>query len=262
MIRLAANLSFLFAEVPFLDRFGAAAATGFHHVEWMFAYDHADAELAARLRDHALGLCLLNTPPGDLAAGELGLGALPGREADCARAFDRALEQAVALGSPLIHFLAGNPPAGSDPAAIDALFLENLARASDLAATAGVTLTLEPLNRRDRPHYHLSTVDHALRLIGLAGRPNIRLQFDLYHCQISEGDIIRLIERVHPSIGHVQIAGLPDRAEPSTGELAHAVVLQRLDALGYRGFVGCEYTPAGTTLGGLGWAAPWLDAER
>lgn len=262
MIRLAANLSFLFREVPFLDRFSAAAAAGFRAVEWNFAYDVANTELATRLRDNGLSLCLLNTPPGDEDAGELGFGALAGRAAECADGFARALEQAAALGAPLIHFLAGNPAPGTAPAASDALFLENLSRAADLAATAGVAITLEPLNRRDRPGYHLSTVDHALRLIDAAARPNIRLQLDLYHCQITEGDIIRLIERTLPRIGHVQIAGVPNRAEPSTGELAYPVVLQRLDALGYRGLVGCEYVPAGDTLAGLGWASPWLNPPR
>lgn len=259
MIRLAANLSFLFAERPFADRFAAAASAGFRHVEWNFAYDVADAELARRLVDNGLSLCLLNTPPGDAAAGELGLGALAGREAECAAAFDRALQQAVALGAPMIHFLAGNPDPQADPAAVDALFLENLTRAADLAAMAGVTLTLEPLNRRDRPRYHLATVDHALRLIALAARPNVRLQLDLYHCQITEGDILRLIERTLPLIGHVQIAGVPDRNEPSAGELACPVVLHHLDRLGYRGLIGCEYVPAADTLSGLEWARPWLE---
>jgi hydroxypyruvate isomerase len=261
MIRLAANLSMLFPEVPFLDRFEAAAKAGFRAVEFLFAYEVPKRELAARLRDNGLRLVLLNMPPGDMAIGEIGLGALPGRARELEAAFDQALDYAVALDAPLIHFLAGRPPAGSDPAAIDALFLENLARAADLAAATGRSITLEPLNPRDRPGYHLHSNSHARALIAAAGRQNVRLQFDLYHAQISGGDLIRSIERDIELIGHVQIAGVPDRAEPSLGEIAYGNVLERLDRLGYAGWIGCEYTPAAGTLDGLGWARPYLEAE-
>jgi hydroxypyruvate isomerase len=261
MIRLAANLSYLFTELPFLDRFEACARAGFRAVEFSFAYEVPTRELASRLRDNDLSLVLLNTPPGDLAAGELGLAVLPGRERDVAAAFELALDYADALDVPLIHFLAGKPPAGSDPQVIDALYLKNIVRAADLAAKAGRAITLEPLNRRDRPGYHLHSNAHARALIEASGRDNVKLQLDLYHRQISEGDLIRSIERDIALIGHVQIASVPERAEPTRGEVAYAHVLECLDSLNYRGYVGCEYTPHADTLGGLSWAIPYLHAQ-
>jgi hydroxypyruvate isomerase len=261
VIRLAANVSFLFTELPFLERFAAAAEAGFRAVEFAFAFDVPARELAMRLRDNGLRLALLNTPPGDAAAGELGMAVLPGRERDTAAAFAQALEYAVALDAQLIHFLAGKPARGSDQVATDELFLENLCAAADLAGKAGRVLTLEPLNRRDRPGYYLTSNAQARALIEASGRKNVKLQMDLYHCQISEGDLIRSIERDIALIGHVQIAGVPQRTEPSFGEVAYANVLGRLDSLGYLGYVGCEYVPAADTRGGLAWAAPYLEAE-
>jgi hydroxypyruvate isomerase len=257
MIRLSANLSFLFPELPFLKRFEAAARAGFGAVEFAFAYDVPTRLLRRHLRDNDLDLVLINTPTGD-APGELGLAALPGRERDAAVAFDRALEYAVALDAPLIHYLAGTPPPASSREAVDAVFLGNLGRAADLALRCGRVLTLEPLNPRDRPGYHVQSLGHARALIEAAGRNNLRLQFDLYHCQIIHGDLIRSIEANIGLIGHVQIAGVPDRSEPSCGEVAWATVFARLEALGYPGYIGCEYSPASDTLSGLGWAAPYL----
>jgi hydroxypyruvate isomerase len=261
VIRLAANVSFLFTELPFLERFEAAAQAGFRAVEFAFAYDVAPRELALRLRDNGLELALLNTPPGNEMAGELGMAVLPGRERDTAAAFARALEYAEALDATLIHFLAGKPPSNVDKSATEELFLENLCRAADLAAKANRIVTLEPLNRRDRPGYYLSSNTQARLLIAASGRQNVRLQLDLYHCQISEGDLIGSIEREIAWIGHVQIAGVPERAEPDLGEMAYANVLSRLVSLGYQGYVGCEYIPAADTQSGLAWAAPYLKAE-
>ena len=260
MIRLAANLSFLFAELPLSQRFAAAARAGFGAVEWNFAYDTPTAELSALLHEHRLDLVLINTPPGDLAAGDLGLAVLAGREAEAEVAFQQALDQAVALGARNIHYMAGQRPPDRSLDAADAIFLANLRRDADRAAQVGVTLTVEPLNPRDRPRYHIVGVDHAVRLIRAAARPNIGLQFDLYHCQITGGDLIRTLERHIELIAHVQIAGVPDRGEPSDGEVAYGRVLSRLDALGYGGFVGCEYAPRRDTLSGLAWAAPYLAA--
>jgi hydroxypyruvate isomerase len=261
MIKLAANISFLFTELPFLERFAAAADAGFRAVEFGFAYDVPTRELAMRLRDNGLILALINTPSGDAAAGELGLAALPGRERDTATAFAQALDYAVALDAKLIHFLAGKPPEGCEKHAVDELFLENLCGAADLAAKVGRIITLEPLNLRDRPGYYLNSNSHARALITASGRDNVKLQFDLYHCQISEGDLIRSVERNFDLIAHVQIAGVPERAEPNLGEIAYANVLGRLDSLGYGGYVGCEYSPAADTRSGLAWAAPYLHAE-
>lgn len=259
MIRLAANLSYLFVELSFLDRFAAAADVGFRAVEWNFAYDVPQSALAQHLGKNRLKLALFNTPAGDMEGGELGLAALPEREADAAAAFEQALDRAVVLGAPLIHYLAGNLPAGQDSAAADALFLQNMMYAADRAAEHGVTITLEPLNPRDRPHYHLVSVEHAMRLIETAARPNIGLQLDLYHCQMTEEHLNRTIDRYVDAIVHVQVASSPQRAEPLTKEIA---LLDRLDALGYAGFVGCEYVPARGTRDGLGWALPYLAAER
>jgi 2-dehydrotetronate isomerase len=261
MIRLAANLTYLFTELPFLERFAAAASAGFRAVEYNFAYDVSTQELAARLLDNGLILALVNTPPGNEANGELGLAVLPGRERDTATAFAQALSYAVALDAKLIHFLAGKPPEGSDKRAVDELFLKNLCSAADLAAKEDRTLTLEPLNRRDRPGYHLNSNSHARALIAASGRDNVKLQLDLYHCQISEGDLMKSIERDINLIAHVQIAGVPERSEPNVGEIAYANVLAHLDSLGYTGYVGCEYWPRADTLGGLGWAAQYLETE-
>ena len=252
MIQLAANLSYLFTELPFLHRFMAAAKAGFRAVELAFPYDVPIRVLAARLRENDLRLVLINTPPGNLTIGELGLAVLRGRQGEMAAGFDQALEYAVELDVPLIHFLAGRAPPGSNKAELDALFLENISCAADLAAAQNIVLSLEPLNERDWPDYHLQRAAHARALIKESGRRNVKLQVDLYHRQISEGDLIRSIERDIDLIAHVQIAGVPERSEPSCGEIAHANVLLRLDALGYQGYVGCEYTPAAGTLGGLG----------
>lgn len=261
MIQLAANLSCLFTELPFLQRFEAAARAGFRAVEFAFAYDVPRHMLAAALRENDLRLVLINTPPGNLSAGELGLAVLPGRQRDLAAAFRQALEYAVDLDVPLIHFLAGRVPPGTNKEELDALFLENISYAADLAAAQNIVLTLEPLNERDWPDYHLQRAAHARALINESGRRNVKLQVDLYHRQISEGDLIRSIERDLELIAHVQIAGVPERSEPSRGEIAHANVLPHLDALGYQGYVGCEYTPAAGTLRGLEWARPYLTGE-
>lgn len=262
MIRLAANLSFLFTELPFADRFVAAAKAGFRLVEWNFAFEFPKSELLQLMNDNGLGVSLINTPAGDMAGGELGLAALPGRESDAEAAFDQALDYATALGAPVIHYLAGKPPLGADPAAIDAIFLNNMCKAADLAAQAGITIALEPLNPRDRAGYHLMTVEHAMRLIAEANRDNIKLQLDIYHRQINGGDIIHTIEQTIDSIAHVQIAGVPGRHEPSHGELAYDAILSRMDVLGYTGSVGCEYIPAGSTLDGLSWASSYLKMGR
>jgi 2-dehydrotetronate isomerase len=261
MTRLAANLSFLFTELPFLQRFEAAARAGFRAVEFSFAYDVPTHVLNRQLRDNDLTLVLINVPAGDMQAGELGLAALPGRERDAADAFELALDYAVALDAPLIHFLAGKPPKSVDRKTADAVFLENIGRAADLALKVNRVLTLEPLNPRDRPGYHLQSNAHARALIEASGRSNVKLQLDLYHCQISQGDLIRSIERDFALIAHAQIAGVPERSEPSLGEVAYANVLARLDSLGYRGYVGCEYVPVSDTLSGLSWATPYLHAE-
>jgi hydroxypyruvate isomerase len=251
----------MFTEIPFEQRFAAAASAGFEFVEWNYAFDFTKERLRSLLDANSMSLTLINVSSGDTSAGELGLAALAGRRADAAAAFAQALDYATALGAPLVHFLAGKPPPGVDPEATDAVFLENLCESADLAASAGVTLTLEPLNPRDRAGYHLMSAAHATRLITAAQRPNIKLQLDLYHQQVHGGNVLQTIEENFEHLAHVQLAGVPGRHEPDTGELNHAAILSKLDDLGYTGIVGCEYAPLDSTSAGLSWAQPYLNVQ-
>jgi hydroxypyruvate isomerase len=254
MPRFAANLSMMFDEVPFLDRFAAAARAGFEAVEFLFPYDQDPAAIRAALDANRLTLALHNTPPGDWAAGERGYAAVPGAEARFEAEFARALAYARVLRPGRIHVLAGT---AQGPAA-RAAYVANLRRAA--AAAPDLVLTIEPLNPRDMPGYHLARSDDALAVIEAVGAPNLRLQFDLYHAQIAEGDLTRRIEALAPVLGHVQVAGVPDRHEPDRGELNFAHLMAVLDSVGYDGWVGCEYRPADGTEAGLGWFAPWRRA--
>ena len=261
MPRFAANLSTMYGENPFPERFAAAAADGFEAVECQFPYAWSAAELAARLADAGLQQVLLNAPPGDMAAGERGLACLPGRQADFRRGFlEQALPYAQALGCPRVHVMAGLMPPGSERAALQDGLVENLAWA---AAQAGdVQLLVEPINGRDMPGYFLNRQDHAHEIVALVGAPNLAVQMDLYHCQIVEGDIATKLRRylnpAHPTpVGHLQVAGVPDRHEPDDGELAYPYLFALLDELGWRGWVGAEYRPRAGTRQGLGWFAPW-----
>jgi hydroxypyruvate isomerase len=253
--KLAANLHFLFQELPFLERFGAAAKSGFRGVECLFPYEAPAAAIAAALRHQELTLALFNTPPGP--AGERGLAALPGREGEFMAAFEQALAYARETGGRRIHVLAGLWPDGRDKAEGEAALVANLQRAAAPAAAAGVSLLIEPINQRDMPGYFLNTPEQAVRILDRVGRDNVRLQLDLYHCQIVAGDLAMHLRRLLPRIAHIQIAGVPERHEPDRGEVNYAYLLDLLDALGYDGWVGCEYRPANGTLAGLGWARRW-----
>jgi hydroxypyruvate isomerase len=257
MPKLAANLSYLFQELPFLDRFGAAAAAGFRGVECLFPYEAPAAAIAERLDRHRLMPVLFNLPSGDLGAGERGCGALPGREADFIAGAERALGYALATGCKRLHVLSGLWPAGRDKADGAAVLAANLRRAADLVEMHGITLLIEPINPRDIPGYFLNTPAAAERVLERVARDNVRLQLDLYHCQIVAGDLATHIRRLLPRIGHIQIAGVPERHEPDRGEVNYAYLLDLLDQLGYDGWVGCEYRPANGTLAGLGWARRW-----
>jgi hydroxypyruvate isomerase len=243
----------LFAELPFLDRIGAAGAAGFRAVECQYPYDVPAAEFAARLREHRLEAVLINAPVGD-AAGDRGLAALPGREAEFRASVGRALDYARIIGCPLIHVTAGRAAPGPET---EASYVANLRGAAALAARAGVTLLIEPLNARDNPGYFLRTTDQAVALLDRIACDGVRLQFDFYHCQISEGDLAGHAERLFGRYAHVQIAGVPGRHEPDRGEINYPYLLDLLDRLGYDGWVGCEYRPAAGTLAGLGWARRW-----
>ena len=253
MPRLAANLSMMFNELPFLDRFAAAAAAGFRAAEFLFPYDHPAAEVAQRLRDHGLELALFNMPPGDWAAGERGTACLPGREHEFRAGVAKALDYAAALRCKLLHCMAGIPPVGQSPVTSAARYAANLEYACELAQSAGIRLVIEPINQRDMPGYHLASTAQAAAIVAALGVERIGVQFDVYHCQVSEGDLVRHMQALMPVIGHVQVADVPERHEPGTGEIAWGRVFRELDAAGYPGWVGCEYRPAGDTVAGLTW---------
>ena len=254
MPRLAANLGILFTERPLIERFGAAAAAGFQAVELLFPYDVAAAAVKAELARHGLTQLGVNTPAG--RAGEAGLGAVPGREREWEDAFARALDYAVAIGGRSVHCMAGCVAPHLRPAA-EQVFIQNLARAAETAAAAGIMLLIEPLNPRDRPDYFLTRIEHAADIVRKIGSDSVRIQFDFYHAQIVGGDLIRRFETHLPLVGHVQVAGVPARAEPDEGEVNYPEIFAALDRLGYAGFVGCEYRPRGRTEDGLAWARPY-----
>ena len=255
MPRFAANLSMMFNEWDFLDRFAAAADAGFDAVEFLFPYDHEPEVIAAKLEANRLTQALFNLPPGDWAAGERGLAALPGRRAEFEASVATALRYAEATGARRLHLMAGN--AAAENPAHAAAYEAAVRFAAETAAPAGVTIVLEPINRRDMPAYFLNDFDRAAALIRRLAVPNLKLQFDVYHRQILHGDVIRGLEALIDITGHVQVASVPLRNEPETGELSDGRVFGVLDRLGYAGFVGCEYRPAGATLDGLGWFGPY-----
>ena len=260
MIRLAANLTMLFNELPFLDRFRAAAEAGFRGVEFLFPYEFEPEEVARARKFAGVQVALFNLPPGNWAAGERGLACLPDRETDFVESVERALIYAEALGCPTLHVMAGIPPAGMPRADALTLYAERLRHAAHRADDHGRTVVIEPLNSRDMPGYLLRTSDEAMAVIEAVAAPNLGLQFDLYHAQIMEGDLTMRMRRLGPAIRHVQIAGVPDRHEPDSGECDPHHLLRELDATGYAGWVGCEYRPRAGTLDGLGWARRYLAA--
>ncbi len=253
MPRFAANLSMMFNEVPFLDRFAAAAGAGFKAVEFLFPYEHKAADIRRRLDENGLTQALFNAPPGDWAGGERGLAALPGRQREFRDGIARALDYAAALDCPLVHVMAGIPAADVAPVTAAAVYAANLAWAAEQAASAGKRLVIEPINHRDMPGYHLHTMAQGAAVVAAIGVARLGLQFDVYHCQVTEGDVSKRLEAFMPVIGHIQIADVPARNEPGTGELGWEFLFRRIDALGYGGWVGCEYRPAGATVAGLGW---------
>jgi hydroxypyruvate isomerase len=253
MPRFAANLSMMFNEIPFLDRFAAARQAGFEGVEFLFPYDFPAAELRSRLKHEGLTQALFNMPPGDWANGERGTASLPGRQAEFRESVKRALEYAAALDCKLIHCMAGIPGPDVPFATAAALYAANLAWAGEQALAAGVRLAIEPINHRDMPGYHLNTQAQGAAVVEAIGRDRVGLQFDLYHVQITEGDITKRMEKYLPLIAHMQIADVPARNEPGTGEIGWRYIFRRMDQLGYQGWVGCEYRPAGETVAGLGW---------
>jgi hydroxypyruvate isomerase len=257
MPRFSINVSFMLHEHAFLDRFAAAADLGFAAVDIQFPYDHPPEAVARRARAAGLEVVLINLPAGDRAAGELGIAALPGREAEFRAGIERARAYCRALGAGRVNVLAGRLPAGGDPAACRAVLTDNLRLAAEAFAREDITVMVEPANGRDNPGCLLQTTEAALEAIELAGAGNLRLQFDLYHRQVMQGDLIPALERHLPRIAHVQFADTPGRHEPGSGEINFPKVFAALDTLGYQGWVGAEYRPTGTTAESLGWLAPW-----
>ena len=259
MPRFAANLSMLYNEHAFLDRFAAAAADGFEAVEYLFPYAFAADDLAARLRDHGLEQVLFNAPPGDWDRGERGMACLPGREGEFKRGFEQALTYAAALKCARVHAMAGLAPPGADRAALRATYLANLAWAAAQAAPHGIDVLIEPINTRDIPGFFLNRQDDAHAVVREIGADNLKVQMDLYHCQIVEGDLAKKIEKYLPAgaVGHLQIAGVPERHEPDVGEINHPYLFALIDRLGYSGWIGAEYRPRANTSAGLGWFHPY-----
>ena len=256
MPRFDANLSYLFTEVPFLDRFTEAAHAGFGAVEFAFGYDYPAPEIAARLAANGLKQILINAPPGDLAAGDRGLASCPGREHEFAASVVSALRYADALSCPRVHVMAGILPVDADLAQRSrhyATFVRNLRYAAREAAEHGVTVTIEPINPRDVPGYFLTTQAEAHAIREDVGAVNLKVQMDFYHAQIVEGDLATKVERWLPHIGHIQVAGVPGRHEPDVGEVNFFYLFALLDELGYDGWIGCEYRPAEGTRAGLAW---------
>jgi 2-dehydrotetronate isomerase len=258
MARFAANLTMMYGEYAFPDRFAAAAKDGFTAVEILFPYEYPADDLARRLHEQGLIQVLFNSPPGNWAAGERGLASLPGKEAEFRAGIHTALEYARTLACPRVHVMAGIQPAGVERAAMRGTFKSNLAWAVELAASANTQLVIEPINTRDMPGYFLNRQDEAHALVNEIGHPALKVQMDLYHCQIVEGDVSMKLRKYLAGSGqknvvHIQVASVPDRNEPDRGELNYDCLFELIDELGYDGWIGCEYRPRAGTSEGLAW---------
>jgi hydroxypyruvate isomerase len=255
MPRIAANLSMLFTEVKFLDRFDAAARAGFTAVEFLFPYEYKPAELRARLDGNGLKLVLHNLPPGDWTRGERGIGCHPDRVAEFRANVDRGIDYATALGCPQLNCLAGIAPPGVPAQTLRDTFVDNLRFAAEKLAGAGLKLLTEPINYYDIPGFYLNRTAQALELIAATGADNLYLQYDIYHAQRMEGELANTIKASLAKIAHMQLADNPGRNEPGSGEINYRFLFGWLDSIGYDGWIGCEYRPKTTTEAGLGWRA-------
>jgi len=258
MPKFAANLSMLFTEEDFLDRFQAAAEAGFKGVEYLFPYDYSAVELKARLDEHGLTQVLHNLPAGDWGAGERGIACHPDRVEEFRAGVEKAIDYATVLGCKQVNCLAGIQPQGVSLEQARRTLVENLRYAAEKLEAAGILLLAEPINTRDIPGFFLNRTEQALAIFDEVGSPNLKLQYDIYHMQIMEGDLAPTIEKHLARIAHVQLADNPGRHEPGTGEIHYPFLFAYLDRLGYDGWIGCEYKPKTTTREGLG----WLDSVR
>jgi hydroxypyruvate isomerase len=255
MPRFAANLSMMYVEYPFPQRFAGAAKDGFAAVEYLFPYDYPARELKGWLQEHGLVQVLINAPPGNWAAGERGLACLPDKQDEFRAAMHTALEYAQTLNCARVHVMAGVLPLGLERAAMRGTFIDNLGWAAELAASARTELMIEPINTRDMPGYFLNRQDEAHAIVDEIGSPMVKVQMDLYHCQIVEGDVSMKLRKYLPlkRVGHIQIASVPDRNEPDRGELSYDYLFDLIDELGFDGWIGCEYRPKAGTSDGLAW---------
>ena len=258
MPKLAANLTMLFNEVDFLDRFDAAAKAGFKAVEYLFPYPYPKEQLSEKLQQYGLIQVLHNLPAGDWAKGERGIACLPDRVGEFQDGVGKAIEYAYALGCKQVNCLAGIAPPGVAAETVRDTFAANLRFAADKLKAAGIRLLVEPCNTRDIPGFYLNRSQQALAVIDEVGSDNLWLQYDIYHMQVMEGDLAPTIERNLERIAHMQLADNPGRNEPGTGEINYPFLFQFIDKLGYEGWMGCEYKPARTTTEGLGWVRPYL----
>jgi hydroxypyruvate isomerase len=258
MPKLAANLTMLFGEVDFLDRFGAAAGAGFRGVEFLFPYAYEAPVLKGRLREHGLTQVLHNLPAGDWAAGERGIACLPDRVEEFEAGVGKAIAYATALECNRVNCLAGILPKTVDPGAARETFVRNLRYAAPRFEAAGITLLIEPINTRDMPGFFLSSTRQALDVIDDVASKNLSVQYDIYHMQTMGEDVAATIEEHLSQIAHLQLADVPGRHEPGTGDIDFGTLLTHIDRIGYTGWIGCEYIPKTTTVDGLGWAAPYL----
>lgn len=261
MPRFAANLTMMFTELPFLERFAAARRAGFEAVEFLFPYAFEAGQLADALGSQRLGLVLHNLPAGDWDAGERGIACHPGRVGEFRTGVERAVVYATALGCPRLNCLAGLLPPDGDAAEARRTLVGNLRHAAAVLADAGITLLLEPVNTRDVPGFFVNRTGQALDIMDEVGSDNLKLQFDIYHTQVMQGDLMPSMEAAFDRIGHLQVADNPGRHEPGTGEINYPYLFGRLDDLGYAGWIGCEYKPRATTEAGLDWFAPYRAAS-
>ncbi|MBB3456920.1 hydroxypyruvate isomerase [Rhizobium sp. BK313] len=257
MPKFSANLSFLYQDLPFLDRFAAAAKDGFMGLEYLGPYAEPKEKVADALKANGLTQVLFNLPSGNWTGGERGIACLPDRVQEFRDGVAAALDYAAALGCKRLNVISGLVPEGANPETLERVLVDNLRYAAPRMADAGIKLLIEPINLRDMPGFLLSTTDHAERILEKVGSDNLYIQYDFYHMQITQGDLIRTFERLKDRIAHVQIADNPGRNEPGTGEINYGFILNELDRLGYDGWVGCEYKPKAGTTEGLGWMKPY-----
>ena len=258
MPKFNANLSMMFNEVPFLERFGAAAKAGFTGVEFLFPYEHPAEAIREQLDRHGLEMVLFNMPPGDWAAGDRGLACDPAKSAQFEDGVGIALDYAKVLGAQRLHVMAGLKPRGVAEAAMREAYLASLRFAAAAAAKLGITVLIEAINTRDIPGFYLNTSAQAFDVMHYAGVPNLAFQYDIYHMQIMEGDLAPTIEKHLDKIDHMQLADTPGRHEPGTGEINYDFLFAHIDRIGYTGWIGCEYRPAAGTEAGLGWMRKWM----